>query len=188
MADITQKGLANLIPWKKGQSGNPNINSRQEVIAEFRRIQRAARIRSMEALSVIIDIMRTSDEDAVRLKAADLVIERGFGLLIKAIEKGQCDNLLEGAHETPDRIESIKDVLGKFGLQVVPCSNSESSPDVIYETVDSSDESDAKESSPPAILDVTPPPVQKRARTRSSSMTASPPSTGGTRSRRSSTP
>ena len=35
------KSLANLRIWQKGKSGNPNVTSKQEVMAEYKRVQKA---------------------------------------------------------------------------------------------------------------------------------------------------
>lgn len=69
----SEASLANLIPWKPGQSGNPGyVPKAQRVVLTL------ARKNSPAAMQTIIDLLH--DPDArVRLAAATTILERAWG-------------------------------------------------------------------------------------------------------------
>jgi hypothetical protein len=64
------RGTLNLIPYKPGQSGNPGGRTK-----EFAECQRICREASREAAQTMIGLLE-SDDDRVRLMAADKILER----------------------------------------------------------------------------------------------------------------
>jgi hypothetical protein len=72
-------GLANLTPWKPGQTGNPSGRPRG--------LERLAREHTEEALSVLVNSMRSNDE-RIALTAAGLILDRGWGKPVQAISGG----------------------------------------------------------------------------------------------------
>lgn len=64
-------------PIAKGQVLNPG--GRPKKTAQELDLIAACRAKTPEALDVIVSIMMTSDKDAVRLSAAQAIIERGYG-------------------------------------------------------------------------------------------------------------
>jgi len=75
--------------WKPGQSGNARGANRG-----YRRVLKASRAASLEAIETAIAIMRDPEQPAVaRLKACELVLDRGWGapdqaLRVEAREEG----------------------------------------------------------------------------------------------------
>lgn len=63
--------------FKPGQSGNPG--GRPKKTAQELDLIAACKAKTPEALDVIVHIMMNSDKDAVRLSAAQSIIERGYG-------------------------------------------------------------------------------------------------------------
>jgi HEAT repeat protein len=69
--------------FKPGQSGNPGGRPKGEA-----RVREAAQKHGLEALAVLVDAMK--DPDArVRIRAAEIVLERGFGKAPQAIIGGE---------------------------------------------------------------------------------------------------
>lgn len=64
-------------PIAKGQVLNPG--GRPKKTPEELDLIAACKAKTPEALDVIVNIMMTSDKDAVRLSAAQSIIERGYG-------------------------------------------------------------------------------------------------------------
>src|SRR5262245_39803414 len=72
--------LRNLKPWQPGHSGNPG--GRPQASLEVRAL---ARDHTAEALQTIVEIMRHGRSDAVRLAAAEAILDRGWGRPTQAI-------------------------------------------------------------------------------------------------------
>jgi len=90
-------------------------------------------------VDAILAIMREGDSDAVRLKAAEILLDKAFGPLLKEEEENYID--LDAVMVGAPRIESIKDMLRQIGYGLVPsCSKPELLPGATYETVASSEE------------------------------------------------
>lgn len=70
--------------FKKGQSGNPA--GRAKPSAEELDLRAAARLKAPEALITIIQLMTESQNDAVKLKAAEIVLDRGYGKATQTVE------------------------------------------------------------------------------------------------------
>jgi hypothetical protein len=70
---ISQRSLQNLVPYKKGQTGNPGGKTKQ-----FAQCQRLCREASPEAARRLIELIHSEDE-RVALMAADKVYELAWG-------------------------------------------------------------------------------------------------------------
>lgn len=71
-----------------GRSGNPGGRPKltpEQKAQEFELIQ-ACRSKSPDAIAVIEQLMHRADRDSVRLAAASLIVERGWGKAVQAIE------------------------------------------------------------------------------------------------------
>ncbi len=71
-------------PFDKGKSGNPGGRPRRT--PEEAELIEACRTKTREALGTILQLMDESDNDRVRLAAAQYVIERGWGKAPERIE------------------------------------------------------------------------------------------------------
>ena len=72
-----KKGI--LTPWKPGQSGNPSGKPKDT-------IGPLARKHGPEAIRLLLDIMRNARDQGHRIKAAQIILERGFGKPREALE------------------------------------------------------------------------------------------------------
>lgn len=91
MSESRLKAVARIAPrtaYKPGQSGNPGgrrkLTSEQK--AELTHFIEACRLRSREALQVIVQLMKHADRETVRLAAAQFIIERAYGKPVTPIE------------------------------------------------------------------------------------------------------
>lgn len=89
-----QKGKGK--PFAKGISGNPG--GRPALTADELDLRAAARLKAPEALITIIELMTNSQNDAVRLKAAEVVLDRGYGKATQTVEM----NVKRTANELSD--------------------------------------------------------------------------------------
>ena len=74
--------------FQPGRSGNPGGRPKltpEQKAQEFELIH-ACRIKSPDAISVIEQLMHRADRDSVRLAAASLIVERGWGKAMQVIE------------------------------------------------------------------------------------------------------
>lgn len=71
-------------PFRKGMSGNPG--GRPKRTEDEVALAEACRAKTREALAVVESLMRGSDNDRVRLAAAQFIIERGWGRAPEMIE------------------------------------------------------------------------------------------------------
>ena len=71
-------------PFEKGKSGNPGGRPKRTI--EEADLIEACRTKTPEALETILEMMEKSDNDRVKLAAAQYVIERGFGKAPERIE------------------------------------------------------------------------------------------------------
>lgn len=69
--------------FKKGFSGNPNGFPKALVD-----IQALARTYTTEAFGTLVGLMRNSEDDNVKLKAAEAVLERAWGKPVQPIDGG----------------------------------------------------------------------------------------------------
>ncbi len=67
--------------FKKGQTGNPNG---QPKIPE--EVKKAFLERSMEAFETLVRLMRSAEEEDLRFKAAQAILDRGIGKAKESIE------------------------------------------------------------------------------------------------------
>jgi hypothetical protein len=72
--------MANKGTIKKGEVRNPG--GRRKVPIEIKKAFEAA---CPEAVEILLDLMRNSDDDNVRMKAANMVIERHLGKPVQPI-------------------------------------------------------------------------------------------------------
>lgn len=77
---VSEKSLANLKPFKPGQSGNPG--GRSPIIKEIRTL---AQSNGKEAFQRVLDLMM-SDDERVALTAAQEVLNRAYGKPTQHIE------------------------------------------------------------------------------------------------------
>jgi hypothetical protein len=68
-------GVANLRPWKRGQSGNPNGRPAVPQLAEIRELAAAKSVRSLERLVELVE----SEDERVSLMAAKEVLNWAYG-------------------------------------------------------------------------------------------------------------
>ncbi len=78
------KNLPRGRPFEKGKSGNPG--GRPKRTPEEVELSEACRAKTPEALGTILQLMEESNNDRVRLAAAQYVIERGWGKAPERIE------------------------------------------------------------------------------------------------------
>lgn len=86
-ADAPKKRKAPKTAFKPGQSGNPG--GRPPKTPDERALIEACRGKTMDALTVMETLMRTSKQDSVRLSAAAAIIDRGYG---KSTERKEITN------------------------------------------------------------------------------------------------
>ena len=60
--------------WEKGKSANPGGRPKDHAL-----FREAARVVSWEALDTIVEILRETEDDKLKLRAAEVLIERGWG-------------------------------------------------------------------------------------------------------------
>lgn len=106
--------------WVKGQSGNPGGRPKG-----WREIAAAAREHTREALDTLVKAMREADKWAVRVKAAELIIERGHGKAMQAITLANETNEMSDA-ERADMLAAILVEARNRGSPVVPDRGGES--------------------------------------------------------------
>lgn len=89
----TDKRKAPRTAFKPGTSGNPGGRPRRTA-EEFELIEACAK-KVPEALDTIIDLMKNSKQDSVRLAAATSIIERKYGKAVdrKEVRTGPLDGL-----------------------------------------------------------------------------------------------
>src|SRR5262245_12383711 len=97
--------LRNLKPWQPGCSGNPG--GRPQASLEVRGL---AREHTAEALHTIVEIMRHSRSDAVRLAAAEAILDRGWGRPAQAIT---------GPEDVPFQMAAVNQVVEQFRERIL---------------------------------------------------------------------
>lgn len=89
-----QRGVGK--PFTKGVTGNPS--GRPRVTQEELDLRMAARLKAPEALQTILELMENSQNDKVRLSAAETILDRGYGKATQTVEM----NVRRSANELSD--------------------------------------------------------------------------------------
>lgn len=78
-------GHATRTSFQPGQSGNPRGRPKltPKERAEHLELEAACRAKTEEALRTILLLMKRADKDSVKLAAAQLVLERGWGKAVQ---------------------------------------------------------------------------------------------------------
>ncbi len=116
--DAGGKRPAPATAFKPGLSGNPS--GRPKKTEQEFALERACEARSPEALTTILDIMRKSQSDKVRLSAAAFIIERRYGKAVTKTEdvtdpfkKALSGMSAEKAQAMLDAMEQVKMIQNK---------------------------------------------------------------------------
>ncbi len=96
--------------WVKGQSGNPGGRLRMD-----KPLRELARLYTEEALETTVQLMRGSPQDNVRLSAANLILDRGWGRVPIIVDNQKPSDLSD--EELIQR--SIETIVGKVDNNVV---------------------------------------------------------------------
>jgi hypothetical protein len=80
--------------WAKGQSGNPVGRPRQDM-----QVRELARAHTEASINTLVTIQRTSKNDMARLRAAEILLNRGYG---------QPTNYVETTNSLAEEIDKIK--------------------------------------------------------------------------------
>lgn len=70
----------------KSKAGRPPGRANVATTHMKRTLGELAREHTVEALDVVLDVMRTGETDAIRLAAANIVLDRGYGRPQAAVE------------------------------------------------------------------------------------------------------
>lgn len=81
MSDTSEHVTSTSPVGTKGYTGNPG--GRPKMPTE---LKEAFQKLGPEALKTLTDVMRNSDQDAVRVKAAEVILDRGYGKASQPIE------------------------------------------------------------------------------------------------------
>lgn len=97
-----------LTPWRPGQSGNPTgwnaINAMRAQILKRTK-------NGEEIIAVIHDIMQTAENDAVRLKAAEMLLDRCYGKPKELPDGNAAPSILNIASLPADKLEMLISLL-----------------------------------------------------------------------------
>ena len=78
------KNMPRGLPFEKGKSGNPGGRPKRTI--EEADLIEACRTKTPEALQTILELMEKSNNDRVKLAAAQYILERGWGKTPERIE------------------------------------------------------------------------------------------------------
>ena len=67
--------------WVEGKSGNPS--GRPKMPEELREAFRAS---APKALATLMDVLETGDKASDRLRAAEILLNRGYGMPVQSVE------------------------------------------------------------------------------------------------------
>ncbi|MBW8075771.1 MULTISPECIES: DUF5681 domain-containing protein [Metallibacterium] len=68
-------------PWRPGQSGNPSGHPK-----DYREVVALAREHTSRAIAILVEMMESPQvSDSARVRAAELILERGWGKAVQPI-------------------------------------------------------------------------------------------------------
>lgn len=106
---ITQDKNSGMFP--KGKSGNPG--GRQKKTEEQRQLEELCKAKTKDALSTILAIMQSGENERNRLAAAQYVIDRGWGKARQEVEHSGKDGQPIKMNMVVEFVRPQKSVSGK---------------------------------------------------------------------------
>src|SRR3990167_7578106 len=99
-----RNGFGNLIPIKPGEVRNPN--GFNQIHTMMRKVRERTK-NGEEILDVIYSIMKESNSEVVRLKAAEMLRDWGFGKPKEIKDTGEAPSILNIANLSPEKFDIL---------------------------------------------------------------------------------